>query len=219
MKAKWAKRQENGKGKNDGNLPDELYDRVLQMRKGETPADVTDYIAARKKNFPSKNNIVRKLEEIKTKASRGQLLSDADVKRAKAGKTSFGITKDRDLLSILYSNNSREYMPDPWLRRGPRGGGLRRPPPARHLLRRLLEKEIRREHSIILQCLRYISATNYLEDTDKCDGYFKELESRVQGEEAKATQNKTHEDVKVETILEDKSDPAPNPEQATVSVV
>lgn len=145
--------------------------------KGDSPEQIAAYIDARKKNFPTRVNIIAKEEEAKEKMERGELLAPKVERFGKRKGVDSVTTEDECggkkhctwyLRGSCKFGKRCTYVHDPLKRAEsvcenrmmPRKiGSLIVPKPAESLLRKLLEKEIHAEESLALQCVRYLVRT------------------------------------------------------------
>merc|ERR1719206_726149 len=131
------KRRKRQKYPNDGGLTDAQYERILEARRLESEADIAEYLAQRKRRYPTATNVARKRSLIDVKVRRGQKLSITE-RIQKHGDDS-GHKKTPSVLRFL---RTPRFDPE--------------------LVRRVLHKEIDAEHSAVLQCFRFILKTNFL---------------------------------------------------------
>lgn len=153
-----------------------------------TPEELAAWISARKKNWPTQENQEKKRAEVEVKKSRiekrkadvlvdygsdseNEIITDKDAVTSKdpsaIGHISLPEEKPKPRrLCMFFKKGFCKYgdqcafsheIPKP----KPKG-----PPPKkknRNLLYKLLEKEIRQESSVILQCIRYIVDNDYFD--------------------------------------------------------
>lgn len=139
---------------------------------GDDPEEVKQWVAERLKNWPSRANVARKLEEARKAKQRG------------------GVGGELGMICEAYGSSEDEGDGEGRGRkgggRGGRGRGRREGKGGRgrgkekkkgrgkgrrgDLLRMLLEKEIRMEQNVVLQCFRFLVNTQFL-TSEKEDDY------------------------------------------------
>lgn len=145
---------------------------------GDDPTEIERWIAERRRNWPSRANVARKLEEQRKKVGRGQVAGGELGMLAEAYESSDsekdGETTGAKGDDVLVRGTGRR---DDGLRRD---GGRRQPRrkgasfgqkkgQRNNLLRALLEKEIRREQNYILQCFRVLVNSDFMTSSNEND--------------------------------------------------
>lgn len=105
----------------------------------DCPLEIQKWVCARQKNFPTKANILKKLQDDVFKIDRGDL-SKMEIRM-------------RQKLTILRNSYKKQE--------NTRG----RNPFAKytHQQDKLLSNEVLKEHRIVLQCIRYLVSANFFE--------------------------------------------------------
>ncbi|CAF1020990.1 unnamed protein product [Adineta ricciae] len=110
---------------------------------GNAAADETArYIAERRKNYPTADNISKKIKSEEERQERGDILETRQFGRMKERKTIPNRNLDAEpaapVITTTLTNN-----------------------PNATLLERLLASDIRRERNMVLQCIRHIVNNNF----------------------------------------------------------
>ncbi|CAF0840331.1 unnamed protein product [Brachionus calyciflorus] len=154
----------------------------------KTPEEIKKYIEERKKNFPSKNNLDKKVELDREKSDRGVLLNSREFGRFK-NKNRRNLDQNRNSNqekntdngpcnldeshnSVKTDNKISRVNNRKNLKRKNKKGGLyarkvevlksRYKKPT--LLQKLLADEIRHERNILLQCVRFVVQKNFFDN-------------------------------------------------------
>ena len=131
------KRRKRQRYPNDAGLTDAQYLGIIAARERQTEQDIANYIEQRKRKYPTKSNVEDKRKMIEVKTKRGQILSVNE--RIMKYQQNTGNKKTPSVLRFIKTPKFNQ-----------------------NVVRKVLHKEIEREHSAILQCFRFILRTKYL---------------------------------------------------------
>lgn len=162
----------------------EVFGKLGASLPGESKAEVDRWVAARKRNWPSRANVARKLAEKKKREESGAVMGGRVKKRPRAEENAlttlaaeYGSSDGEIDETETKSDVKKAHVPEivkrgnafgkrePGIgkkrqrgrRNGRRGNKMEVTVPRRpNLLRMLLEKEIQDERNMLLQAFRYI---------------------------------------------------------------
>jgi hypothetical protein len=107
----------------------------------DTPEEIDKWINCRKKNFPCKKNLVVKARQERIRIERGDI-----------SKFEIRMRKRLALMRKFYKREEDRKGRNPFLK-------------YLSLRRKLLNKQILTEHGVLLQCIRYVTQHNFLQNS------------------------------------------------------